>query len=108
VNAYQDHASLLDSLVTEQAEAKSVFSWNGSMWNILPGGAKFKRVNSIGGYDIGSDLQLTCTSAQFAALLPQAGDQFIYTGDTYTIETVTTPVGGYQIRIHANLTVAES
>jgi hypothetical protein len=105
-SAYQDHAKMLDALRSEYAEASLVFDWNGDSWEILPGGARFKRANDVGGFALSCDLQLTCTTAQFGDTLPDSGESMTYAGKEYTIVSVTPAPAAYQIRIEANLNVA--
>jgi hypothetical protein len=106
MNAHQDHANLLDQLSAEQGNESSFF-WNETKWSILPGGSKFRRKNSLGGFELDCDLQLTLTSTQFAGNQPDSMDQFVYLGKDYTVKMLETMAGGYQLRIHADLTYAE-
>ena len=106
-NAYEDHAGMLDELHREQESANLVATWNGNPFNILPGGAKFKREMDRGGFDLDSDLQLTCTTAQFGGNIPNAAELITYQGLNYLIKSVSTPGGAYQIRINCILQNAE-
>lgn len=107
MNDFQEHARMLDLLQSRQDDGSLKFSWNGSDWKILPGGAKFQRKNDFGGFALSCDLMLTCTTAQFGDTLPDSGEGMTYRGLDYTIQAVTTPPGSYQIRIEANLNVGE-
>ena|ERR1700761_8352300 len=108
MNAYEDHAAMLDALSAEQAAVPNLDAfWNGMNFKLLPGGAKFSRKNGRGGFDLGCDLMLTCTTAQFGGNAPDAGQPLSYMGRNYTIREVTTPGGAYQVRLHCMLTNAE-
>ena len=106
MNAYENHADMLDDLHAEQDNGTLVFQWNNASWSILPGGAKFKRDNSIGGFELTSDLQLTVTTKQFAGNLPDSGDTFYYLAKQYRLVALTTMAEGFQLRINADLVVA--
>ena len=104
-SAYEDHAAMLDALRSEYAEPSLVFTWDAADYQILPGGARFKRANDVGGFALACDLQLTCTTAQFGDVLPDSGESMTYAGKEYTIVSVTPAPAAYQIRIEANLNV---
>lgn len=106
MNAYQDHAAMLDALQTEQDNGTLEFQWNNASWAILPGGAKFKRANDIGGLKLESDLQLSVTTTQFNGTPPDSSDTFFYLGKQYLVVAYTTMPEGYQARINADLVVA--
>jgi hypothetical protein len=105
MSVYADHAAQLAALYNELGGEAPTFVWDERPWAILPGGAKFRRVNAVGGLELNSDLQLTCLAAQFGGTLPQAGDQIVYTGLAYTIISITPAPAGFQMRINADLTV---
>jgi hypothetical protein len=107
MNAYQDHAAMLDQLQVEQNDGTLFAQWNGQAVAILPGSAKFSRINARGGFDLDCDLKLTCTTKQFGGAPPNAGDQLSYLGNNYTIRDVETPPEANQIRINCLLTNAE-
>ena len=107
MNAYEDHASQLDALQSEQDNGTLVFTWNNASWKILPGGAKFGRKNDYGGFALSCDLQLTCTTAQFGDTLPQSGESMTYLDLDYTVKFLTTAPESKQIRIEADLNVSE-
>lgn len=107
MNAYQDHAAMLDQLHTEQNDGSLMAQWNNLAVAIIPGSAKFSRKNDRGGYDLDCDMQLTCTTLQFGGALPDAGDPLSYLGRNYTIRTIETPAEANQIRIKCLLTNAE-
>jgi len=96
---------MLDALRAEYAEPSLAFEWNDDSWEILPGGAKFRRANDVGGFALACDLQLTCTTAQFGDTLPDSGESMTYAGKEYTIVSVTPAPAAYQLRIEANLNV---
>jgi len=106
MNIYQDHASQLDDLQVEQNDGSLEFTWNNSSFNILPGGYKFGRKNDIGGFELDSDLMLTCTTDQFKGALPLSGNKIIYAGLTYNIKRRTTMPGGYQMRLECDLLIS--
>lgn len=106
MNAYQDHAAMLDALQTEQDNGTLVFQWNNVNYAILPGDAKFKRANSEGGFILTSDLQLSVTTAQFNGTPPNSDDTFYYQGLQYLVVAYTTMPEAYQARINADLVVA--
>lgn len=83
------------------------FTWNSQEWEILPGGAKFGRKNDFGGFALSCDLVLTCLTAQFGDDLPQAAESVTYRDLDYTIATVSTAPGGYQLRIELVLNAVE-
>lgn len=96
---------MLDALRSEYAEPSLVFIWDDADWQILPGGAEFKRKNDVGGFALDCDLQLTCTTAQFGEVLPDSGESMTYAGKEYTIDAVVPAPASYQLRIKANLKV---
>ena len=107
MNAYSDHARLLDDLQTEQDDGSLTFNWNDADWKILPGGAKFGRKNDFGGFALSCDLKLTCTTKQFNGNLPQAAESVTCAGLNYTIKTVSTAPESYQLEIELDLNVGE-
>ena len=105
MSAYSDHAAQLAALQSELGGDCPSFTWNNAPYSILPGGAKFKRMNDAGGFKLESDLQLTCLTAPFGGTLPDAGQTLTYNGLLYTITAVTPAPAGYQMRINADLNV---
>ena len=106
MNLYADHAAQLDACQAEADDGTLRFTWQDKPYLILPGGAKLKRMNSAGGYNLSCDLQLTVTLSQFGGVLPDSGDAFNYNGKLYRIAEMTTSAGGQQARINADLTSA--
>ena len=103
MSVYSVHAASLQAVYDELGTDGPTFTWSNKKWQILPGGTKFKRENSIGGLQLENDLQLTCLSAQFGNTLPDSGDAFTYLNQTFRVVTVTTAPAGYQIRITSDL-----
>jgi hypothetical protein len=105
MNPFSIHADSLKALQAEQGDDCPVLIYDGESIPILPGGAKFKRENAIGGFALDSDLQLTCLAADFGDIPPQAGETINYQSNDYTIESVTTAPTGLQLRLNCNLNV---
>jgi len=103
MSAYSEHSADLDSVYAELGADAPVFTWNSGTWKCLPAGAKFKRLNDVGGYTLSSDLELTATTDQFGGTLPDSEEGISYNGKAYTIVSVTPAPGGHQMRIMADL-----
>lgn len=103
MSAFSEHADGLAEVAAELGSDCPVFTWDGDDYRCLPGGARFKRDNGVGGFEISSDLQLTCLTAPFGETLPDAGEPLVYLGRDYTIASVTVSPAGYQMRINADL-----
>ena len=102
---YEDHADGLAELQGELGAACPQMFWNGKLWPVLPGGARFASNNSPGGFSLDSDIQLTVLTAQFGADLPDNTQTFNYPGETgklYRIISTTPAPGQLQMRINAN------
>ena len=105
MSVYSIHAASLAQVYNELGGDAPLFTWNGQEWKLLPGGAKFKRANDIGGFALTSDLQLTCLTDQFGDTVPDSGETIVYVGREYTITNLTPAPAGFQMRINADLNV---
>jgi hypothetical protein len=104
-SVYTIHAASLLVVQGELGDDTPMMWWKGQEWPILPGGARFQRKNSTGGFTLDSALQLTVLTAQFGDQLPDSGQSMNYPGQNgkaYTITSVTPAPAGYQMRINAD------
>lgn len=105
MNELSDHAAGLEEVQDDLGDECPVFTWDGTDYKCLPGGARFKRANDFGGAALSSDLQLTCLVAQFGGAPPDPAKALIYRGQRFTVTSVTPAPGNFQMRINADLNV---
>lgn len=104
MNLFEIHASGIRAVQEQLGDECPTLFHNGQLVKILPGGVRLKRETTPGGFSLDSDLQLTCLSADFKTP-PTAKQTFKYPGQNgtqYSITSVTTMAGGYQLRINGD------
>jgi hypothetical protein len=91
---FKKHAASIAAVQGRHGDACPVFTWRDASYKALPSGARQRKDNSSGGFQIESDLEIVCLVSQFAAASAAAqGDAMVntrltYLGHPYRIQTV--------------------